>query len=41
MYMYQYFIGFIAGVYVGTYYNCKPTVEKITDFIIENIPTKK
>ena len=41
MYMYQFLIGCIAGVYIGTYYDCKPTINKITEFIIENTPTKK
>lgn len=46
MYMWQFIIGFGAGIYVGGIYDCKPT----TDFIIKCIknvipkdalPTKK
>ena len=39
--MYQFFIGFAAGIYVGTLYNCKPTIEKISEFVSDNMPEKK
>jgi len=31
-------LGFISGVYVGTYYNCKPVIENLTDYIKQNLP---
>lgn len=31
--MWHFLFGFSAGVYVGTYYECKPTIEKITKWI--------
>ena len=31
--MYQIFFGFCAGVYVGTYYDCKPCLSKVQDMI--------
>jgi len=36
--MWQYMLGFISGVYVGTYYNCKPVIENLTDYIKQNLP---
>ena len=29
-------LGFVGGIYVGTYYNCKPIVEKVSDNQFEN-----
>lgn len=34
-------IGFGTGVWVGSYYNCKPYVEKLTQFAKDNLPEKK
>ena len=31
--MWQFFIGFGTGVYVGTYYNCKPMIKRTIDCI--------
>lgn len=39
--MWQYIISFGAGVYVGTYYDCKPSLNKIEEFFKNNFPTKK
>ena len=36
--MWQLLVGFGAGVYVGTVYDCKPTVEFISTCIKNNIP---
>jgi len=36
--MWQFLMGFGAGVYVGTSYDCKPTVSFITNFIKNNVP---
>ncbi len=36
--MFPFLCGFATGVYVGTYYNCKPTIEYITIKIKENLP---
>ena len=36
--MWQLLMGFGTGVYVGTVYDCKPTVEFISSFIKKNVP---
>ena len=36
--MWQFLMGFGAGIYVGTKYDCKPTVTFITNCIKNNIP---
>jgi len=36
--MWQFLMGFSAGIYVGTVYDCKPTVEFISKCIKNNIP---
>ena len=41
MYMWQFLFGFTLGVYAGTYYNCKPTLDLILKTIKENIPDEK
>ena len=38
--MWQFVIGFGAGVYVGTYFDCKPTIEKITSVVKDYCPPK-
>ena len=37
----KFFFGFALGIYIGTYYNCKPIIEKIKKTIKENIPSEK
>lgn len=39
--MWQYLISFSAGVYVGTYFNCKPTIDTVSKYIKDNLPEKK
>ena len=39
--MFRLVIGFVGGVYVGTYYNCKPIIERVKDCIKKNIPKTK
>ena len=39
--MWQVMVGFAAGGYVGTYYNCKPTMDKILYKLKESVPEKK
>lgn len=39
--MIQIISSFMFGVYVGTNYNCKPYIDKITLYIKENIPKQK
>ena len=36
--MWQFMMGFGLGVYVGTKYDCKPTVEYISNFLDKTIP---
>jgi len=38
--MWRLLLGFGSGVYVGTYYNCKPVIEKIAEYIKNNLPKK-
>jgi len=39
--MWQFITGFGIGVYVGTYYECKPTLEYIRKLITEQVPKKR
>jgi hypothetical protein len=39
--MYRYLIGFSLGIWVGTYYNCKPIINKVKDEVIKNLPKEK
>ena len=39
--MWQFICGFGAGVYIGTYFECKPTIEQIVSFAKTKIPEKK
>ena len=39
--MWQFFLGFGTGIYVGTYYDCKPFMNKIGDYIKDQCPPKK
>ena len=39
--MWQFFLGFSTGIYVGTYYDCKPFMSKIEDFVKQQCPPKK
>ena len=36
--MFRFFLGFAAGIYTGTYYNCKPIIDRLQECIRENIP---
>jgi hypothetical protein len=38
--MWQFLCGFGAGIYAGTFYNCKPCLKTISTFIKENMPEK-
>lgn len=33
--------GLTIGIWIGTYYNCKPTIEHIQKYIKENMPKQK
>jgi len=39
--MWQFIIGFGIGIYVGTFYNCKPTLDVIITNIKNSIPKEK
>jgi len=39
--MWCYLLSFTIGIYVGTYFNCKPTIERISKFVKENLPDEK
>ncbi len=39
--MYQLLFGFCAGVYIGTNYDCKPTIVYIQQIIQKYAPPKK
>ena len=36
--MFRVLVGFVSGVYVGTYYNCRPVIERLKDCIKNAIP---
>ncbi len=39
--MWRFIAGFSVGVYIGTYYECKPTIIRVKKFIIDNFPVPK
>lgn len=39
--MYRYLIGFSLGIWVGTYYDCKPIINNIKKEVIKNLPKEK
>ena len=39
--MYKAVLGFAAGVYIGTYYDCKPMIEYAIKKVQENVPEEK
>ena len=39
--MIRFIIGFGLGLYTGTYYNCKPIIDRLQDCIKDNMPEKK
>lgn len=39
--MWKFLVGFASGVYVGTYYNCKPLIIELEKKIKDIIPDKK
>jgi len=39
--MWQFMFGFVAGVYVGTKYDCKPTIDYLSKMIEDNMPKEK
>lgn len=39
--MWQFVAGFSIGVYVGTYYDCKPALEFVFEQLKTNIPEKR
>lgn len=39
--MWKFLVGFASGVYVGTYYNCKPMIHELEKKINDFIPDKK
>ena len=39
--MYKFVLGIAAGIYVGTYYDCKPMIEYTKKRIQEHIPKER
>ena len=39
--MWHFCIGFGLGIYVGTYYDCKPSLDKVADWVKQLSPPKK
>ena len=39
--MWQFLCGLGAGIYVGTYFECKPTIEKVVYLVKTSLPEKK
>ena len=39
--MIRFIFGLISGLYIATYYDCKPTIEYVIEQVKENVPKKK
>ena len=39
--MYQFALGLVVGVYIGTNYNCKPILDDVGKYIKKNLPKEK
>jgi len=39
--MYKFLLGFGAGIWVGTYYDCKPIIKTVKEEIQKYIPKEK
>jgi hypothetical protein len=39
--MLEFIFGFISGIYIGTHYNCKPTLQKIEKYFKTYFPPKE
>ena len=39
--MWQFLLGLSAGVYIGTYYDCEPSIVLVQNFLIDKIPKYK
>jgi hypothetical protein len=39
--MWKFLAGFSMGLYTGTYYECKPIIDKFINIIKENMPNEK
>ena len=39
--MWKFIMGFTSGIYVGTYYDCKPIINQIQQKIKDFIPNEK
>ena len=39
--MYRFLLGFSLGVYIGTYYDCKPIINHLEEEIRKVIPREK
>ena len=39
--MWQFLCGFGCGIYIGSYYNCKPIIEKVNEAIRKNFQKEK
>ena len=38
--MIRFILGLGTGLYIGTYYNCKPIINKVIETMKKNIPAK-
>lgn len=39
--MWQFMLGFSMGIYIGTYYQCKPTLDIVLKTVRDNMPKEK
>ena len=39
--MWQFLCGCVSGIYIGTYYDCKPAIAYIQEVVQKQIPKKK
>ena len=38
--MIEFLVGLSVGLYIGTYYNCKPVLDNIINFVKTKVPKK-
>jgi len=38
--MWQFILGISVGLYIGTYYNCKPLLKKVGDVFTKKFPPR-
>ena len=39
--MWQFLLGCVSGIYIGTQYDCKPVINYVKDYLKDKFPEKK